>query len=71
MSMYASDGYLVLMPDIVYTVGTPGSNALDCVEAAVRYLLPRKKIQRKKMIFAGGIFDYPIGRSKELYSVTG
>jgi len=36
MSMYASDGYLVLMPDIVYTVGTPGTNALDCVGAAVQ-----------------------------------
>ncbi len=36
MSLYASDGYIVLMPDIVYTVGTPGSNALDCVGAAVQ-----------------------------------
>ena len=36
MSLYASDGYLVLMPDIVYTVGKPGSSALDCVGAAVR-----------------------------------
>jgi dipeptidyl aminopeptidase/acylaminoacyl peptidase len=39
MSMYASDGYLVLMPDIVYTVGTPGSSALDCVGAAVRKVI--------------------------------
>jgi dipeptidyl aminopeptidase/acylaminoacyl peptidase len=39
MSLYASDGYLVLMPDIVYTVGTPGSNALDCVGAAVQKVI--------------------------------
>jgi dipeptidyl aminopeptidase/acylaminoacyl peptidase len=39
MSLYASDGYLVLMPDIVYTVGTPGSNALDCVGAAVKKVI--------------------------------
>lgn len=39
MSIYASDGYLVLMPDIVYTVGTPGSNALDCVGAAVQKVI--------------------------------
>ena len=39
MSLYASDGYLVLMPDIVYTVGTPGSNALDCVRAAVQEVI--------------------------------
>ena len=35
MSTYASGGYLVLMPDIVYTPGTPGTNALDCLSAAV------------------------------------
>ncbi|MGB2906433.1 MAG: prolyl oligopeptidase family serine peptidase [Candidatus Aminicenantaceae bacterium] len=35
MSTYASDGYLVLMPDIVYADGTPGSNALECVIPAV------------------------------------
>ena len=28
---YASDGYLVLQPDIVYEIGKPGSSALDCV----------------------------------------
>jgi dipeptidyl aminopeptidase/acylaminoacyl peptidase len=31
MSEYASDGYLVLMPDIVYNDGKPGSSALDDV----------------------------------------
>ena len=34
MSAYASNGYLVLMPDIVYDVGYPGSSALDDVTAA-------------------------------------
>lgn len=36
MSTYASNGYLVLMPDIVYDVGKPGSSALDDVTSAVR-----------------------------------
>jgi acetyl esterase/lipase len=36
MSAYASDGYLVLEPDIVYEIGKPGSSALDCVTAAVK-----------------------------------
>ncbi len=36
MSTYASDGYLVLQPDIVYEIGKPGSSALDCVTAAVK-----------------------------------
>jgi dipeptidyl aminopeptidase/acylaminoacyl peptidase len=34
MSAYASNGYLVLMPDIVYDEGYPGSSALDDVTAA-------------------------------------
>jgi len=36
MSAYASDGYLVLEPDIVYEIGHPGTSALDCVTAAVK-----------------------------------
>jgi dipeptidyl aminopeptidase/acylaminoacyl peptidase len=36
MSTYASNGYLVLMPDIVYDQGYPGSSALDDVTAAAR-----------------------------------
>jgi len=39
MSVYASDGYLVLMPDIVYDVGKPGSSALDDVTSAVRKVI--------------------------------
>ncbi|HUH11506.1 MAG TPA: prolyl oligopeptidase family serine peptidase [Longimicrobiales bacterium] len=35
MSTYASDGYLVLMPDVVYEIGRPGSSALDNVLSAV------------------------------------
>jgi len=34
MSTYASNGYLVLMPDIVYDDGYPGSSALDDVVSA-------------------------------------
>ena len=36
MSTYASNGYLVLMPDIVYGNGTPGSNFMECVIPAVK-----------------------------------
>ncbi|NNM06778.1 MAG: S9 family peptidase, partial [Gemmatimonadetes bacterium] len=36
MSTYASNGYLVLMPDIVYDMGYPGSSALDDVVSAAR-----------------------------------
>jgi dipeptidyl aminopeptidase/acylaminoacyl peptidase len=35
-SFYASNGYLVLMPDIVYTLGYPGQSALKCVLPAIQ-----------------------------------
>ncbi|HET8770823.1 MAG TPA: prolyl oligopeptidase family serine peptidase, partial [Gemmatimonadaceae bacterium] len=38
-SAYASDGYLVFMPDIVYEEGKPGSSALDCVTAGVHKVI--------------------------------
>ena len=39
MSTYASNGYLVLMPDIVYDMGKPGSSALDDVTAAAQEVI--------------------------------
>jgi dipeptidyl aminopeptidase/acylaminoacyl peptidase len=38
-SAYASDGYLVLMPDIVYDDGKPGSSALDDVTSAAKRVI--------------------------------
>lgn len=39
MSTYASDGYLVLLPDIKYYEGQPGWNALDCVTSATKKVI--------------------------------
>ena len=39
MSTYASDGYLILQPDVVYTIGHPGDSAVDCVTSAVRKVI--------------------------------
>ncbi|MEK9507416.1 prolyl oligopeptidase family serine peptidase [Gemmatimonadota bacterium Y43] len=39
MSTYASNGYLVLMPDIVYEPGRPGSSALDDVVSAAQAVI--------------------------------
>ena len=36
---YASDGYIVLQPDIVYETGKPGSSALDCVTSATKKVI--------------------------------
>ena len=39
MSTYASNGYLVLQPDVVYEIGKPGSSAVDCVTSAVKKVI--------------------------------
>lgn len=39
MSTYASNGYLVLMPDIKYYEGKPGWCALDCVTSATKKVI--------------------------------
>ena len=36
ISMYASNGYAVLQPDVVYEIGKPGTSAVDCVTSAVK-----------------------------------
>lgn len=38
-STYASNGYLVFQPDIVFEVGRPGTSALDCMTAAVNRVI--------------------------------
>ena len=39
MSTYASNGYLVLQPDVRYEIGKPGTSAVDCVTSAVRKVI--------------------------------
>jgi dipeptidyl aminopeptidase/acylaminoacyl peptidase len=39
MSTYASNGYIILMPDIVYADGTPGTNAMECTIPAVQKVI--------------------------------
>ncbi len=39
MSTYASNGYLVFQPDIVYTIGKPGSSALDDLTSSIHKVI--------------------------------
>ncbi|MBL0171951.1 MAG: S9 family peptidase [Gemmatimonadaceae bacterium] len=39
LSTYASNGYLVFQPDMVYEIGKPGSSALDCMTSAVKKVI--------------------------------
>jgi dipeptidyl aminopeptidase/acylaminoacyl peptidase len=40
-AIFVSNGYLVLTPDIVYTVGAPGESALKCVLPAIQAVVDR------------------------------
>ncbi len=53
MSTYASDGYLVLMPDVVYEVGRPGSSALDCVTSAVQAVIDLGHADPERIVLQG------------------
>jgi dienelactone hydrolase len=39
ISTYASNGYLVFQPDVVYQIGRPGTSAVDCVTSAVKKVI--------------------------------
>lgn len=39
MSTYASNGYLVFQPDVVYEIGKPGTSAVDCVTSGVKEVI--------------------------------
>jgi dipeptidyl aminopeptidase/acylaminoacyl peptidase len=39
ISTYASDGYLVFQPDVVYQIGRPGTSAVDCVTSGVKRVI--------------------------------
>lgn len=52
-SLYTSNGYLVLMPDIVYTLGHPGRSALDCVLPAIQALVDRGCVDEQAIGIAG------------------
>jgi dipeptidyl aminopeptidase/acylaminoacyl peptidase len=39
ISTYASNGYLVFQPDVVYETGKPGTSAVDCVTSAVKKVI--------------------------------
>ncbi len=39
LSTYASNGYLVFQPDMVYEIGRPGTSAVDCMTSAVKKVI--------------------------------
>lgn len=65
-SLYASNGYLVLMPDIVYTVGYPGQSALKCVLPAIQAVADQGFVDENAI----GIQGHSWGGYQIAYMVT-
>ncbi len=52
-ALYTSNGYVILMPDIVYTTGQPGKSALDAVMPAIDKLVKQGFIDEKAIGIQG------------------
>ena len=65
-SYYASNGYLVLQPDIVYTIGYPGQSALKCVLPAVQAVVDRGFVDEQAI----GIQGHSWGGYQVAYMIT-
>lgn len=65
-SRYVSNGYVILMPDIVYETGYPGACALKCVVPAVHEILRRGFIDPKRI----GIQGHSWGGYQISYLIT-
>jgi dipeptidyl aminopeptidase/acylaminoacyl peptidase len=65
-SYYVSNGYLVFMPDIVYTTGYPGQSALKCVLPAIQEVVDRGYVDEKAI----GIQGHSWGGYQIAYMVT-
>ncbi|MEK6320626.1 MAG: prolyl oligopeptidase family serine peptidase [Acidobacteriota bacterium] len=65
-SFYASNGYLVLEPDIVYTIGHPGQSALNCVLPAIQAIVDKGFVDEKAI----GIQGHSWGGYQISYMIT-
>ena len=52
-ALYVSNGYVMLMPDIAYTAGAPGKDALDAVMPAIDALVKQGFIDEKAIGIQG------------------
>jgi dipeptidyl aminopeptidase/acylaminoacyl peptidase len=65
-SYYVSNGYLVLEPDIVYTIGYPGQSALKCVLPAIQAVVDQGFVDENAI----GIQGHSWGGYQIAYMVT-
>ena len=65
-SNYTTDGYLVLYPDIKYTVGDPGKSILDCVTSAVNAVIKMGVADEKRV----GLLGHSYGGYETCFLLT-
>ncbi len=63
---YVSNGYLVLMPDIAYTVGYPGQSAVKCVLPAIQAVVDQGFVDENAI----GIQGHSWGGYQTAYLIT-
>src|SRR5262249_49093212 len=66
ISYYVSNGYLVLTPDIVYTIGYPGQSALKAVLPAIQAVVDRGIVDENAI----GIQGHSWGGYQIAYMIT-
>ena len=66
ISAYTSQGYFVLLPDIVYTIGEPGLSALDCVVSATKEIIKNEQVLPNKI----GLIGHSFGGYETNFIVT-
>ena len=65
-SLYASNGYLVFVPDIVYKIGYPGESAHNCILPGVTALISKGFVDEKHI----GVQGHSWGGYQTAYLVT-
>ena len=66
ISMYASNGYVVFQPDVVYEIGKPGTSAVDCVTSGVKKVIEMGYADPKHI----GLHGHSWGGYQSSYIVT-
>ncbi|MCU0418550.1 MAG: prolyl oligopeptidase family serine peptidase [Cyclobacteriaceae bacterium] len=65
-SLYASNGYVVFVPDVVYKIGFPGESAHNCILPGVTSLIEKGFVDEKRI----GIQGHSWGGYQTAYLVT-
>ena len=65
-SLYASNGYLVFVPDIIYKIGYPGESAHNCVLPGVTSLISKGFVDEKHI----GVQGHSWGGYQAAYLIT-